>query len=134
MMRNMLTSLLLYERIRTTKKRAQVLKPMVDKAINLGRGPRKDLAIRRINEVVSDENACRKILEVFIHRYDDRTSGYTRIKAVGSRQGDGAELVDVMLVEGKDVAPVAAAPAAKKTPKAKAATTKASPDTSATSK
>ncbi len=107
MLRNMLTSFLLYERIRTTKKRAQVLKPMVDKIINAGRDPRKDSAIRTINETVTDDNACRKILEVFVPRFEGRTSGYVRVTPVGMRKGDGAKLVDMMFVEGKEVTPVA---------------------------
>ncbi len=104
MLRNMLTSFLLYERIRTTKKRAQVLKPMIDRAVNMGRNVRKDSAIRSINALVTDENACRKILEVYVPRFEGRTSGYVRVVPVGMRKGDGAKLVDMVLVEGKDVA------------------------------
>ena len=119
----MLTSLLLHEQIRTTKKRATVLKPMVDEIITIGKTDRADLAIRRINQIVTHPNACRKIMEVFIKRYDDRSSGFTSMKAVGMRQGDGAELVELSLVAGKEVVlpeVVAKAPAAKK---AKAPTT-----------
>lgn len=103
MLRSMLTSLLLHEQIRTTKKRAQVLRPMVDKILTIGKTDRPDLAIRRINQVVTHPNASRKILEVFKPRYADRTSGFTRTTPVGMRVGDGAKLVDMMLVEGKDV-------------------------------
>jgi large subunit ribosomal protein L17 len=101
MLRNMLTSLVLYERIRTTKKRAQVLKPLVDKMITTGKTQRPDVAIRRLNEVITDDNACRKILEVLVKRYEKRPSGYTTIKPVGMRKGDGALLVDMMLVDAQ---------------------------------
>jgi large subunit ribosomal protein L17 len=97
----MLTSLVLYERIRTTKKRAQVLKPLVDKMITTGKTQRPDVAIRRLNEVITDDNACRKILEVLVKRYEKRPSGYTTIKPVGMRKGDGALLVDMMLVDAQ---------------------------------
>lgn len=103
MLRSMLTSMLLHEQIRTTKKRATVLKPMVDEIITIGKTDRADTAIRRINEVVTHPNACRKIMEVFIKRYEGRNSGFTSMKAVGMREGDGAEMVDLVLVEGKEV-------------------------------
>lgn len=99
----MLTSFLLHEQIRTTKKRATVLKPMIDEIITIGKTDRADTAIRRINEVVTHPNACRKIMEVFVKRYEGRNSGFTTMKAAGMREGDGAELVDLSLVEGKEV-------------------------------
>ncbi len=101
MLRNMLTSLLLYERIRTTKKRAQVLKPLLDRIVTVGKSQRPDLAIRRINEVVTDENACRKVLEVLTKRYASRTSGFSKTIPVGMRKGDGALLVDMELIDGE---------------------------------
>lgn len=103
MMRNMATSIILYEHIRTTKKRAQVVRPMVDKLLTIGKSERPDIAIRRMNAILTDKNASRKIMEVLKERYSDRSSGFTRAVPVGQRQGDGALLVDVMLVEGKDV-------------------------------
>ncbi len=107
MLRNMLTSLLLFEHIRTTKKRAHVLQPLVDKVLTIGKKDRPDLAIRRINQIVTHPNASRKVLEIFRPRFVDRTSGFTRITPVGMRGGDGALLVDMMFVEGRDVpAPV----------------------------
>ncbi len=98
--RNLVTSLLLYERVRTTKKRASVVRPLVEHVLTIGKTARPDLAIRRINEVVTDRNACRKILEVFKDRYKTRSGGYTRMVPVGMRGGDGAKLVDLMLVDG----------------------------------
>lgn len=103
MLRSMLTSFLLYENIRTTKKRAQVLRPMIDQVLTIGKNNRADVAIRRINAIVTHPNACRKVLEVFIKRYDERSSGFTRVKPVGMRKGDGAKMVDVSFVEGKEV-------------------------------
>jgi large subunit ribosomal protein L17 len=118
MLRNMLTSLVLYERIRTTKKRAQVLKPMVDKLITTAKTNRPDVAIRRMNTVVHDESACRKVMEVLLKRYTARTSGFTTVKAVGMRKGDGALLVDMMLIDA-DLDGVAAEAEAAKAPKTK---------------
>ena len=98
-LKNLATSILLYERVRTTKKRAQVVRSLVDKIITIAKKNRTDLAIRRINTIVMDENACKKIFEVLKPRYADRTSGFTRIEAVGMRGGDGALLCEISLID-----------------------------------
>lgn len=99
--RNLLTSLLLYENIRTTKKRADVVAPQVDKLINYAKTHSPHVAIRYINKTVTDTNASKKIMEVFIKRYAKKSSGLTRTKAAGFRIGDGASVVDLSLVEGE---------------------------------
>ncbi len=99
MLKNMVTSVLLYERIRTTKKRAQVVKGVVDRVITIGKGPKKDLAIRKINQYVFDTNACRKVMEVLAKRYAKRSSGFSRVVPVGTRGGDGALLADLILID-----------------------------------
>lgn len=99
LLKNLLTSVLLYESVRTTKKRAQVVRPLVDRVITIGKTKRADLAIRAINTMVTDKNACKKILEVLKVRYGKRPSGFTRMVPVGQRHGDGALLVDLMLVD-----------------------------------
>jgi len=111
--RNLVTSLLLYESVRTTRSRAKAVQPVVDRLITIAKKKPSALAIRAINQVVTDKNASRKVIEVFKIRYADRSSGLTRMEPAGARQGDGAKLVDLTLLEGKDVP--AAAPKEKKT-------------------
>ena len=101
--RNLLTSLLLHEEVRTTKKRAAVIAPEVDKLINYAKKRTPHVAIRYINAKVNDKNASKKIMEVFIKRFAKIDSGLTRTKAAGFRGGDGAELVDLSFVEGLPV-------------------------------
>ena len=103
--RNLVTSLLLYEAVRTTRKRAKVVQPLIDKLITTAKTQEPRLAIRSINQVVTHENACRKLLEVLRQRYQTRPGGFTMMKAVGSRKGDGAEIVDLVLIA--DTAPKA---------------------------
>lgn len=102
--RNLITSLLLYESVRTTKSRAKAIAPMVDRLIRNAKKQLPHNAIRSLNAVVTDKNACRKVMEVLVKRYEKRSSGLTRIKAVGARTGDGASLVDISLVDGEIVA------------------------------
>ena len=102
MLINMVTSVLLYEHIRTTKKRAQVVKGVVDRVIAIGKRERPDLAIRKINQIVFDRNACKKVLEVLKKRYSGRPSGFSRVVPVGTRQGDGALLADLILLDAAE--------------------------------
>lgn len=101
--RNLVTSLLLYESIRTTKRRAKVIQPIVDKLVLVAKKRPEYVAIRTINKTVTDKNASKKVMEILKYRYEDRSSGLTRIVPAGARKGDGAELVDLSLVEGKEV-------------------------------
>ena len=97
--RNLLTSILLYESVRTTKKRARAVQPLVDRLITVAKKKPPHIAIRHINRFVTDKNASRKIMEVFKDRYAKRTSGLTRMVPAGVRQGDGALLVDFSLID-----------------------------------
>lgn len=96
-LRNLATSLLLYESIRTTEKRAQVVRPVVERLIRVAREKTEREAIRSINRVVTDKNACRKLLEVYRGTAIGRTGGLTRMVALGARRGDGASLVEISL-------------------------------------
>src|SRR3989344_3020040 len=97
--RNLVTSLLLYEKVRTTRNRARAVQPLVDRLLRAARKQPTHVAIRTINSVVTDKNACRKIMEVLKARYVNRQSGLTRIVPAGTRQGDGAMVVDIILVD-----------------------------------
>ncbi len=99
MQRNIVTSLFLYETVRTTKKRAEVVRPLVDKLITVVKTRPVHVAIRHINRYVTHVNASKKAMEVLKSRYATRTSGFTRMIPLGSRQGDGAELVNLELVD-----------------------------------
>ena len=97
--RNLVTSLLLYESVRTTKKRAKVIQPVIDHLIHYAKSHSPHTAVRYTNRIVTDKNASRKIMEVYCKRYADRTSGLSRITPVGARKGDGASLVDLVLID-----------------------------------
>ncbi|MFA6321982.1 MAG: 50S ribosomal protein L17 [Candidatus Buchananbacteria bacterium] len=97
MLRNMVTSILFYEKIKTTKAKAKAVKPMVEKIITISK--KNDLTSRRkLLEVLYHKKAVTKALEVIGPRYKDRKGGYTRIINLGLRKGDGAEMVQLELV------------------------------------
>ena len=99
MQRNLVTSVLLYESIRTTKKRAEVVRPIVEKIITTAKTKDARNAIRAINQFVTHENACKKVMELLKERYSKRSSGFTRMTPLGLRQGDGAKMVTLELVD-----------------------------------
>lgn len=97
LMRNLATSFVLYEKINTTETKAKELKPVVEKLIT--KSAKNDLATRRqLLSFLTDEKAVNKMLEVIGPKYKDRPGGYTRIRKMGTRQGDNAPVVQLELV------------------------------------
>lgn len=100
MLRNMATSLVVHERLRTTDTRAKELRRVVEKMITLGK--KGDLAARRrAAEVIRGGDAVAKLFDEIAPRYKTRNGGYTRITRIGRRQGDNAPVVIIELVEGE---------------------------------
>jgi large subunit ribosomal protein L17 len=98
LLRNLATSVILYEKIKTTEAKAKAVKPLVEKAITRGKTP--TLASRRLlMKFFYTDHPVKKILEVLGPRYMERKGGYTRIIKLGARQGDGAAMVQLELVE-----------------------------------
>ena len=98
MMRNMVTSLLDHEKIKTTDARAKELRKLAEKMITLGK--RGTLHARRqAFQVIMDKNVVAKLFDRLAPRYADRPGGYTRIVKLGYRSGDNAALSLIELVE-----------------------------------
>ncbi len=96
-MRNLVTSLLLYEKIITTAAKAKELRSVAEKMVTLAK--REDLQARRqAAEVLNDDKALKKLFETIGARYRDRSGGYTRITKLDYRMGDGAPLAAIELV------------------------------------
>jgi len=121
MLKNMVTSLLLHGRIRTTDTRAKEVRRLAERLITMGKKalPDADDAgeaafqqrrlhyYRRILKVVQNRELTRKILDEYAELYKERPGGYTRILKLGRRQGDNApisilELVQESLVEEQE--------------------------------
>jgi large subunit ribosomal protein L17 len=105
MMRNLVTSLMLYEKIITTAAKAKELRSVAEKMVTLAK--REDLHARRqAAEVLNDDKALKKLFETIGARYRDRNGGYTRITKLDYRMGDGAPLAAIEFV-GIEPAPEA---------------------------
>lgn len=98
LMRNMATSLIEHERIRTTEAKAKELRPVVEKLITLG-GTDDVHSRRRARRMIADRDVLQKLFGDVGPRFRERPGGYTRIIKLGARRGDGAELAIIELVE-----------------------------------
>jgi large subunit ribosomal protein L17 len=102
LLRNMVTSLIMEERIETTVPKAKALRPSVEKMITLGK--RGDLAARRqaAAYVMTDE-ALKKLFDTLGPRFGERNGGYTRIVRTDWQKGDGADKAFIELLGSEKV-------------------------------
>ena len=106
MFRNLVTSLLKYDRIRTTDTKAKELRRWVDHVITLAK--RGDLHARRLTlAVVRSKKVVAKLFGELRERYQDRPGGYTRIIPLGLRLGDGSPMSILELVGRPETLPKA---------------------------
>lgn len=97
LLRNLSSSLIVHEQIRTTLPKSKELKSFLEKIIN--RAKPSDITSRRlVAKDIKEPVAFEKIFKVIVPRYKERTSGYTRIFRLGARRGDSAEQALVKLV------------------------------------
>lgn len=97
MLRNLASSIFIYEKVKTTFAKAKAVKAMVEKLITVA--VKGDLSARRkLIQTLPQKMAVKKAMEVLGARYKERKGGYTRIIKLGKRQGDGAEMVQIELV------------------------------------
>ncbi|MBX2801399.1 MAG: 50S ribosomal protein L17 [Myxococcales bacterium] len=118
MFRNMVTSLMLHGQIKTTEARAKELRKHAERLITIGkRAPsesdlsglsgddlqqaraRRVSAIRRIRQVVMDDDVVKLVMGEYAERFRTRSGGYTRVLKLGRpRPGDNARMAVIALV------------------------------------
>ena len=98
MLRNMVTSLLQHEAIRTTVPKAKEARPLAERVITLGkRGGLHNLRIAQ--RTVRNKDILSKVFGELKERYEKRPGGYTRIVRLGHRAGDAVEVALLELVD-----------------------------------
>ncbi|HEY8056747.1 MAG TPA: 50S ribosomal protein L17 [Terriglobales bacterium] len=91
LLRNLVTSLVLEERIQTTVPKAKAMRPLAERMVTLGK--RGSLHARRqAASYLLDAQAVAKLFDSIALRFGDRAGGYTRIVKTGFRHGDNAEM------------------------------------------
>ena len=97
LLRNLVTSFLEKERIRTTLAKAKATKPLAEKMITLARKDNLH-AKRQALSFIYKKPVVKKLFEELGPRFSERPGGYTRIVKVGPRAGDGAEMAILELI------------------------------------
>jgi len=98
MFRNMATSMLKHETIRTTLPKAKELRRVVEPLITLAKEDsvaNRRLAFNRLR----DKEVVGKLFSELGPRFKDRPGGYLRILKTGPRPGDAAPMAIVMLTD-----------------------------------
>ncbi len=97
LMRSLVTSFIIYERIKTTTAKAKALRPIAEKFITLGKTDTLHNR-RQALKFLYTEGAVKKLFEIVGPRFKERKGGYTRIVKLAPRQNDGAEVAIIEMV------------------------------------
>jgi large subunit ribosomal protein L17 len=97
MLRNLVTSIILNDRVETTITKCKASRPIVEKMITLGK--KGDLHSRRqaLAYLMTDESVTR-LFSIVSPRYATRPGGYLRIVRTYTRKGDAAEMAVIELL------------------------------------
>ena len=102
LLRNLVTSLIIEERIETTVTKAKAIKAHVERMITLGK--RGDVASRRLAaSYLMTREAVDHLFDKVAPRFGDREGGYTRIVLTGFRKGDGGEKAFIELLGSEKI-------------------------------
>ncbi|HET7104242.1 MAG TPA: 50S ribosomal protein L17 [Terracidiphilus sp.] len=97
LLRNLVTSIIVEDRVETTVAKAKAVRPHVEKMITLGK--KGDLHSRRqAHAFLQTDAAVTRLFETVAPRYGDRQGGYLRIVRTGFQKGDGAEKAFIELL------------------------------------
>ena len=106
LLRDLITDLIINERIETTLLKAKELQKLADRMVTLGK--KGDLAaIRQAAQLIrfeyvdeeKNQYAIQKLFKEIAPRYSDRNGGYTRVLKTGPRRGDSAPMALIEFVK-----------------------------------
>ena len=110
---NMATSLILHKRIQTTVAKAKALKSYVEPLITKSKEDTTH-SRRVVFSYLKNKYAVTELFREIAPKIADRPGGYTRVLKTGFRQGDGADMALIELVDFNEAALASAKPEAKK--------------------
>ncbi|OGF98872.1 50S ribosomal protein L17 [Candidatus Gottesmanbacteria bacterium RIFCSPHIGHO2_02_FULL_39_14] len=90
--RNLINSLIIYGRIKTTLAKAKAIKSLIEKLVTKA----KDGSRSQVNQIASfltRKEPVKKLVNEIAPRFKDKIGGYIRMVRIGKRQGDNAEVV-----------------------------------------
>ena len=111
---NMATSLILHKRIQTTVAKAKALQGYVEPLITKSKEDSTH-SRRVVFSYLKNKEAVTELFRTVAPKIAERPGGYTRVLKTGFRQGDGADMALIELVDFNEAALASAPKAAKKT-------------------
>ena len=111
---NMATSLILHKRINTTVAKAKALQGYVEPLITKSKEDSTH-SRRVVFSYLKNKEAVTELFRTVAPKIAERPGGYTRVLKTGFRQGDGADMALIELVDFNEAALASAPKAAKKT-------------------
>jgi large subunit ribosomal protein L17 len=99
MLSGLALSLFEHERVRTTEAKARALKPYAERLITKAKAGGVHER-RQVLALIEDRSVVHKLFADIAPRFAARNGGYTRILKLGPRNGDGAPMALIELVEG----------------------------------
>lgn len=97
--KSLISSLVLYGRIKTTQAKAKAIKNLAEKLVTkIKKGTLEGQRSVRANLA---KIAAEKLIKEIAPRFQNRQGGFLRILKLGQRFGDGAEMVVLEWVEGE---------------------------------
>ena len=101
--RNLVTSLIEHEQVRTTDAKAKELRRVADRMVTLGK--RGTLHARRqALAYIRRESVVTKLFDEVAARFRERPGGYTRVVKLGHRHGDAAPMSVIELTDHGEAA------------------------------
>ncbi len=98
LLRGLVADLIRHERLKTTEEKAKEVRPIAEKIITLGKDGTLH-ARRQAAAYIGDKDLVKKLFADLGPRFAARPGGYTRIIKLGPRNGDGASMAQLELVE-----------------------------------
>src|SRR3989344_1905651 len=96
--KNLITSLILYERIKTTEAKAKAVRGLVDSLMVKAKSGTLQ-ARRMLAAFLVDPKAVDKMMDVLAKRFGQRKTGFSRIIRLQRRRGDNAQMVQMELIK-----------------------------------
>ena len=97
LLRNLVTSIIINDRIETTLTKAKASRPLVEKMITLGKNGSVH-ARRQALAYLFTPASVDRLFSTVAPRYETRNGGYSRITRLGPRKGDSAEVAVIELL------------------------------------
>jgi large subunit ribosomal protein L17 len=97
LLRNLVTSIIIHDRVETTLTKAKASRPLVEKMITLGKNGSVHARRQALAYLMTPESVDR-LFSIVAPRYAERNGGYSRIVRSGLRQGDGGEKAFIELL------------------------------------